>query len=571
MNVRQSLPQGESLNLNMRELLPQGGSRKPLPARPAGEEALPALDYPATQVGVVGNITVSYDPALGAPGLALAQQMLNVVAGPYNDMQTFFGIAGSAVTVIIAPLSGNNDGSGGAYHYGCTFTAGGVLYLDATFASKTVNPLQLEIGLYVAELSEAFMGTQNRGWGCGFSNGEGLSRFLAEYETALGTLDAFATGPAWAQAGFPDWITTTEPTDRDGVSTGCAIVYIYWMRSLGYTIPQIVQAGGATLKANYQTLTGKTTAYQDLRAALTGFAVTTDNPFGAPMEQPALATMGGKLYVAWKGIPGDEGIYWTTTVNGTTWAAQQNVANVGTSAGPALAALNNTLYMAWKGIEGDQRIWWSTFNGSTWAPQQLVPNVGTSVGPKLAVYNGKLYMIWKGIDGDPGIWWSSLTGATWAPQQHIPNMGTAFGPSLAVFNNQLYAAWRGQFGDESLWWSSFNGTTWAAQKQIPGVASSVGPTLAVFGNALYAVWKGMLSDERLWWSGFNGTSWAAQQTIAGVASSVGPGIASFDSALYAVWKGMYNDDRLWFSHFNGSTWAAQQIIPGVASGPDVQA
>jgi hypothetical protein len=494
--------------------------------------------------------------------------MLNVVAGPYNNMQTFFGIVGGAVTVIIAPLSGNNDGSGGAYHRGCDFSSGDVLYLDATFASKTVNPLQLEIGLYVAELSESFMGPQNRGWGCGFSNGEGLSRFLAEYETALDTLDAFATGPAWAQAGFPDWVSTTEQTDRDAVSTGCAIVYLYWMRLLGYTIPQIVQAGGATLAANYKTLTGKTTAYQDLRGALTDLTVTTDNPFGTPLQQPALAVIGSKLYVAWKGLPGDEGIYWTTG-NGTSWAAQQKVANVGTSAGPALAALNNTLYMAWKGLGTDQRIFWSSFNGTSWTPQQLVPNVGTNVGPKLAVYNGRLYMAWKGLDGDPGIYWSSLNGATWAAQQRISNVGTAFGPSLAVFNNQLFAAWRGEFGDESLWWSTFNGTSWAAQKQIPGVASSVGPTIAVFGNALYAAWKGEFSDERLFWSKFNGSSWAAQQVIAGVASSDGPGIAAFNNALYAVWKGEFDDDRLWWSEFNGAGWAPQQFIPGVGSGPDM--
>jgi hypothetical protein len=97
-------------------------------------------------------------------------------------MQTFFGIASGTVNVVIAPLSGNNDGSGGAYHYGCDFNAGGVLYLDATFASTTVNPLNLAVGLYVAELSESFMGPQNSGWGCGFSNGEGLSRFCAEQE-----------------------------------------------------------------------------------------------------------------------------------------------------------------------------------------------------------------------------------------------------------------------------------------------------------------------------------------------------------------------------------------------------
>lgn len=553
------------------EFLPTTGAvRKPSPAQ-AGLEGLAGFDYPATQVGVVGNITVSYDPALGAAGLTLAHQMLGAVARPYNDMQRFFGINGGPVTVIIAPLSGNNNGSGGAYHYGCDFHSGNVLYLDATFASTTANPLQLEIGLYVAELSECFMGAQNRGWGCGFSNGEGLSRFLAEYETALGTLDAFATGPSWAHAGFPNWIDTTENTDRNALSTGCAIVYIYWMHSLGYTIPQIVQAGGTTLHANYQTLTGKTTAYQDLRGALDGLSVATDNPFGTPLQQPGLTVMDGKLYVAWKGLPGDEGIYWTTTANGTNWAAQQHVANVGTSAGPALAELNNTLYMAWKGIEGDERIFWSHFNGTGWAPQQLVPNVGTSVGPKLAVFNGRLYMAWKGIEGDPGIWWSTLNGTTWAPQQHMANVGTAFGPALAVFNNRLYAAWRGQFGDESLWYSNFNGAVWAAQKQVPGVASREGPMLAVYNNALFAAWRGEFADESLWWSTFNGTNWAPQKQISGVASSVGPGIAAFNNALYAVWKGEFNDDRLWYSHFNGTTWAPQHFIPGVGSGPDVQA
>jgi hypothetical protein len=264
---------------NRMELLPTGGARR---ERTADEiAAATTFDYPATQVGVSGNVTVYYDPSLGPPGLALAQQLLNAVAGPYIDMQSFFGVMGGAADVVIAPLSGNNDGSGGAYHYGCDFTSGGVLYLDATFANTTVNPLDLEVGLYVAELSESFMGLQGGGWGCGSSNGEGLSRFCAEVETPAGTLSAFATGPAWAQAGFPDWVSQTETTDQDAVSTGCAIVYIYWLRSLGYSIPNIVQAAGATLSANYTTLTGKTSAYQDLRAAVSALTVNSDDPFVA--------------------------------------------------------------------------------------------------------------------------------------------------------------------------------------------------------------------------------------------------------------------------------------------------
>ena len=270
--------------MSIKELLPPDGQRNERTRDQIAAATRVGLDYPATEVGVTGNVTVAYDAALGAQGLSLAQQVLNAVTGPYNDMQSFFGIAGGAVEVVIAPLSGKNDGSGGAYHYGCDFTSAGVLYLDATFASTTVNPLNLEIALYVAELSECFMGAQGTGWGCGFSNGEGLSRFCAEQETPSGTLNAYVTGPAWAGAGFPDWVSKIEQTDQDSVSTGCAIVYLYWMRSLGFTISQIVKAAGATLAANYQTLTGKTTAYQDLLAAVRGLTVTSDNPFpsGSP-------------------------------------------------------------------------------------------------------------------------------------------------------------------------------------------------------------------------------------------------------------------------------------------------
>ncbi|MGA2765200.1 MAG: hypothetical protein ABSG17_17770 [Spirochaetia bacterium] len=264
-----------------RELLPSGAHRKERAGKEAGKARPARLDYPATKVGAAGNVTVYYATSLGDPGKALATRMLGAVAGPYNDLQALFGIPGGAVNVYVAPLSGQNDGSGGAYHYGCDFSSGGDLYLDATFASNAVDPLNLEIGLYVAELSESFMRSQGKGWNCGFSNGEALSRYCAEQATPPGTLNGFATGPAWDQAGRPDWISRTEQTDTDGVSTGCGIVYIYWMLSLGFAASKIVQAGGATFSANYQALTGKASAYQDLLAALAGGTITSDNPFAS--------------------------------------------------------------------------------------------------------------------------------------------------------------------------------------------------------------------------------------------------------------------------------------------------
>ncbi|HEY2514951.1 MAG TPA: hypothetical protein VGI39_29000 [Polyangiaceae bacterium] len=266
----------------VRDLLPPGGVRQPRASAQVTATA-PALDYPATLVGTVGNVTVYYDPSLGSPGYLIASELLNVSSHTFADMQSFFGVSGGATTVVIAPLSGSNNGLGGAYHYGCDFASGGTLYLDATFASTTTDPLNLELGLFVAELSEAFMGAQGAGWGCGYSNGEALSRYLAEYETPPHTLDAYATGPSWVSAGFPDWISSTEFTDRDSVSTGAGILYLYWMRSRGYTVTQITHAGGATLEANYQSLTGARTGYADLTAALRGRSVTSDNPFAAPV------------------------------------------------------------------------------------------------------------------------------------------------------------------------------------------------------------------------------------------------------------------------------------------------
>jgi hypothetical protein len=269
------------MKAHRREFLPRRGLRRERSREEISLARKAGLDYPSTRVGAAGNIAVQYATSLGDQGAKLAAQLLSSVLSPYNNLQTLFGIPGGAVNVIIAPLSGRNDGSRGAYHYGCDFTAGGDLYLDATFAATTVSPLDLEIGLYVAELSESFMGPQNKGWGCGFSNGEALSRFCAEQATPPGTLSAFDTGPAWDQGGRPDWISQTEQTDQDNVSTGCGIVYIYWMLSRGFSASSITQAGGATFADNYQALTGKTTAYADLLAALKGVIIASDNPFSA--------------------------------------------------------------------------------------------------------------------------------------------------------------------------------------------------------------------------------------------------------------------------------------------------
>ena len=69
------------------------------------------------------------------------------------------------------------------------------------------------------------------------------------------------------------------------------------------------------------------------------------------------------MYVAWKGIETDQRLFWAGNANvdaPNSWSSGQVRGDFNTSQGPALAAFNNKLYMAWKGVEGDQRLFWAS-------------------------------------------------------------------------------------------------------------------------------------------------------------------------------------------------------------------
>jgi hypothetical protein len=253
-----------------------------MPGRQAPDRvALPAamFDFPVAAIGITGHASVYYDTSLGTAGHLLASQVFHLLPQAIVKCELDFGQAVLDFNVVVAGLDGSHQGLGGAYHYGCDFTTGRTLYVDAAFG----DPLRT-LGLVIAELTECQMGLQNAGWNCGGSNGEALSRFLAELMSGgpRGQLAAYATGPAWDQVRRPNWIDMTEPTDTNPVSTGCGMVYLYWMWSIGYTVPQIVQAGGATLAQNYRVLTRKSasSAWSDFSAACSKFSlITSDDPW----------------------------------------------------------------------------------------------------------------------------------------------------------------------------------------------------------------------------------------------------------------------------------------------------
>ena len=255
--------------------------RRPHPAGAGAGPAWPSFKGSAQQVGTSnsGVVTVWVDPTLGGPALQNANELLAAADEVVQKNDTIFNIEGEHVDVIVFALNGATDGTGGADHDGCDFQTGNAIEVDASFGSAARIT-----ALFEAELSECAM----NGRLCGVSTGEALSRWCAAVVSNNALAD-FATAPSWAQDGMPDWVTQTDPTDQDAISTGCGMAFISWLLSQdGIKLPVIAQAmvrltATGTLAELFAQLTNKPAgdAWAAFSQAINALpnGVTTDDPF----------------------------------------------------------------------------------------------------------------------------------------------------------------------------------------------------------------------------------------------------------------------------------------------------
>lgn len=265
--------------------------RKPKTIDHVGPVVLPAWpSYTGTTqyVGTSknGRVQVFVDPSLGEPALLNAQDLLadadRVVA--LND--GIFGTTNGSVQVIVFALNGATDGTGGADHMGCDYLTGGAIEVSASFGqSARVS------ALFEAELSECAMNNTL----CGLSTGEALSRWCAT-ATSGNALSDFATAPYWVESGSPNFVDTTAPTDQDGVSIGCGMVFLSWLQSKNVTLAQIARTmvslgDQGTLAQLYGALMAdvESSAWPKFQAAVAAlpFGITSDDPFAGASPLPA--------------------------------------------------------------------------------------------------------------------------------------------------------------------------------------------------------------------------------------------------------------------------------------------
>jgi hypothetical protein len=122
---------------------------------------------------------------------------------------------------------------------------------------------------------------------CGQNTGEALSRWCAA-AVSNNALADFATAPTWARSGMPDFVSKTDNTDQNPISTGCGMAFLSWLQSLGYPLsklaPAMVKLGtGATFAQLYAALTSapQTAAWPTFSAAAKSLPkIVNDDPFG---------------------------------------------------------------------------------------------------------------------------------------------------------------------------------------------------------------------------------------------------------------------------------------------------
>jgi hypothetical protein len=225
------------------------------------------------------HFRISYDASLGLLGASLAQAILNTCEDDYASLQTSF----SGVIPAHLPFHIHlTPGSDGASHASCGDTH---LFIGANSAPVS-NPEFIQ-SLVVAEEDEVFEANFGQGqWDCGASNGEGLSRVLANDRYPGAEPLDFVSSAFWLDNGRPDFVNSTDPTDTNYLSIGCSVLFLNWLHTqLGYSWQEIIQAGAPTLAETYTNLTGQADGWRQFKTLMdTAFPGTpsgliTDNPF----------------------------------------------------------------------------------------------------------------------------------------------------------------------------------------------------------------------------------------------------------------------------------------------------
>jgi hypothetical protein len=406
---------------NQIRLLPPGA--QPDASREAQPRAAGADGPNFVPDGFSKYFTYYYDTRLGDEGPALVAELRASADDNYDRLTGLFGVPVPPLGDTTAFIVLVEQGSSGGHHLNCRNPQ---IYLDAFSGQPGLVPF-----LLIAEESEVFMAVQAAGWDCAASNGEGLSRILAtEFYpgnlTPAGAVGSFATAHFWLDSDRPDWVSKNENSDTQGISLGCSVLFINYLRfQLGFSLQAIIRAGGATLAETYQKLTGRTDAFGPFAALLARYFpsgrasnLATDNPF-------PLGT--------WERLPGGQLFSYPPAIHFPDDSARYVYA-----VGADSQLYRSTWRSSWQG--------WEPLGGSL---------AGT---PSVVSRKPGVHDVFA-VGTDSALWHRTWDGTAWSGW--TSHGGSLQGDVAAVSLNANRIDVVGRGHDSQLWHIFWNGTSWS--------------------------------------------------------------------------------------------------------------
>jgi len=261
---------------------------------------------------------------------------------------------------------------------------------------------------------------------------------------------------------------------------------------------------------------------------------------------PALASLNGKMYIAWKGDGNDNLNVMVSTDNGNSFHSKFTSGETSPQA-PALCAHNGALFISWKGDGNDNlnvaRVNLDGNGAPTGFSQKVTLGDTSPLCPSLASIGGHLYLAWRGDGNDQLNIMVSLDNGAHFGNKFVSGETSTQAPVLGTFNGNLMIAWKGD-GNDNLNVALVNtnpSPTSFSNKVTLGDTSPKSPALGELNGRLFLAWKGDGNDNLNLMSSTDGVNFGNKST-GFETSPQAPSLVNHNADLYIGWKGDGNDN-----------------------------
>ncbi|MDG4787772.1 hypothetical protein O7626_17815 [Micromonospora sp. WMMD1102] len=278
---------------------------------------------------------------------------------------------------------------------------------------------------------------------------------------------------------------------------------------------------------------------------------------------PALASHAGRLWMAWKGSGNDQlnigRVQYTTLFDIDGVEGVEGVVTLGdsTDRSPALASHGGRLFLAWRGSGNDHLNLACWNDGGNTLVGTTTLGDSSDHSPALVSHGGRLFLAWTGQGGEElNVARVVLVGNTAGgfgidgiEDKVVLAETSSHGPALASHGGRLFLAWKGSGNDNlNLNFSDDDGRTFHGTRIFPETSQHA-PTLASHGGRLRFGWAGrdeQLNVARVVLVGNTAGGFAIDglegNVVLGEISTRSPALTTHDGRLFLGWKGEGDDN-----------------------------